>query len=106
LAAVLGKCPKGIIMLKGVNKLIIEVSNPESDFFERAIFFVKPEKSNLITRDVNRSVQNIMGKAETASKAGKLRTKPPTAKKYTLLKFAGAVGLGAVIAGVLMNLWG
>jgi hypothetical protein len=91
-------------MLKGVNKLIIEVSNPESDFFERAIFFVKPEKSELITRDVNRNVQSIMGKAETASKTGRLRTKKAASKKYTLLKFAGAMGLGAIITGVVMNL--
>ena len=91
-------------MLKGVNKLIIEVSNPESDFFERAIFFVKPEKSELVTRDMNRNVQSIMGKAETASKSGKLRTRKPASKKYALLKFAGAAGLGAVIAGIIMQL--
>lgn len=88
-------------MLKGVNKLIIEVNNPESDFFERAIFFVKPEKSDLITRDMNRNVQDIVGKAEAASKAGKIRIKP--AKKYALLKLAGAAGLGAAAAGVIMR---
>jgi hypothetical protein len=92
-------------MLKGVNKLIIEVNNPESDFFERAIFFVKPEKSDMVTRDMNKNVQDIVGKAEAASKAGKLRTKK-AAKKYALLKFAGAAGLGAMAAGVAMRLLG
>ncbi|MCL2697247.1 MAG: hypothetical protein FWE74_04095 [Oscillospiraceae bacterium] len=91
-------------MLKGVNKLIIEVSNPESDLFERAIFFVKPEKSDTVTRDLNKNVQAIVGKTEAASKAGKLRIKP--ARKYTLLKFAGAAGFGAAAAGIIMRLMG
>jgi hypothetical protein len=90
-------------MLKGVNKLIIEVSNPESDFFERAIFFVKPDKSDMITRDLNKNVQDIVGRAEAASKAGRIRAKKSGAKKYTLLKFAGAAGIGAIAAGVLMR---
>jgi hypothetical protein len=90
-------------MLKGVNKLIIEVNNPESDFFERAIFFIKPEKSDMVTRDMNKNVQDIVGRAEAASKAGKLRTKKGV-KKYALLKLAGAAGLGAAAAGIVMRL--
>ncbi|MCL2638113.1 MAG: hypothetical protein FWD48_07030 [Oscillospiraceae bacterium] len=90
-------------MLKGVNKLIIEVSNPESEVFERAIFFVKPEKSDMVTRDLNKNVQDIVGKAEAASKSGKLRTKKG-ARKYALLKFAGAAGFGAAVAGIVMRL--
>ncbi|MDR2531278.1 MAG: hypothetical protein LBC82_00325 [Oscillospiraceae bacterium] len=93
-------------MLKGVNKLIIEVSNPESDFFERAIFFVKPEKSDTATRDLNDNVRTLVGRAEAASKAGKLKTKKPRPKKHTLLKFAGAAGTGAAVTGVLMKLIG
>ncbi|MGN0654710.1 MAG: hypothetical protein ACI4KD_07325 [Oscillospiraceae bacterium] len=32
-------------MLKGVNKRVIEINNPDGEYFERAILFVKPEKS-------------------------------------------------------------
>jgi hypothetical protein len=49
---------------------------------------------------MNKNVQDIVGKAEAASKAGKIR-KP--ARKYALLKFAGAAGLGAAVAGVIMR---
>ncbi len=31
-------------MLKGVNKRVIEINNPDGEYFERAILFVKPEK--------------------------------------------------------------
>ena len=30
-------------MLKGVNRQVVEVPQPESDYFEKVIFFVKPE---------------------------------------------------------------
>lgn len=30
-------------MLKGVNRQVVEVSQPESAYFERVLFFVKPE---------------------------------------------------------------
>ncbi|MCL2078019.1 MAG: hypothetical protein FWH08_06420 [Oscillospiraceae bacterium] len=88
-------------MLKGVNKLIIEVSNPESDFFERAIFFVKPEKSNIVTKEMNRNVQDIMGKACDIEPK-----KTKNKKSRALLKFAGAAGAGAAVAGVLLKLLG
>jgi len=86
-------------MLKGVNKYIIEVSNPESEFFERAIFFVKPDKSDITTKALNESVQNII------NGAGNIRThkKAWRQKKHTLLKLAGAAGLGAVVMGIVMR---
>lgn len=33
-------------MLKGVNKQILEVTNTDNPYFERIIFFVKPEYKN------------------------------------------------------------
>ncbi len=33
-------------MLKGVNRQILEVTNTENPYFERVIFFVKPEYRN------------------------------------------------------------
>ena len=87
-------------MLKGVNKLIIEVSNPESDFFERAIFFVKPDKSNIVTSEMNDSVRDII------SKTGNIRPRKPHKKSRALLKFAGAAGLGAAVAGFIMRFLG
>lgn len=34
-------------MIKGVNKQVLEISEPQSGFFEKAIFFVKPEYSGM-----------------------------------------------------------
>lgn len=30
-------------MIKGVNKKIIEINNPESIYFEKAVFYLRPE---------------------------------------------------------------
>ena len=32
-------------MIKGVNRRVIEINNPDGEYFEKAILFVKPEKS-------------------------------------------------------------
>jgi len=85
-------------MLKGVNKLIIEVSNPESDYFERAIFFVKPDKSNAITNELNENVRGILKKADEIG-----TKKTHGYKKHALLKLAGAASLGAAAAGIIMK---
>lgn len=34
-------------MIKGVNKRIIEINNPESIYFEKAIFYLKPSVREL-----------------------------------------------------------
>lgn len=34
-------------MIKGVNKQVLEINEVENSFFEKAIFFVKPEYSGL-----------------------------------------------------------
>lgn len=34
-------------MIKGVNKQVLEVAQTENSYFEKAIFFVKPEYSGL-----------------------------------------------------------
>ena len=44
-------------MIKGVNKKIIEINNPDSIYFERAVFYLKP---NVVTlpEAVSRSEMN------------------------------------------------
>ena len=32
-------------MVKAVNKLILEINNTESEYFEKAVFYVRPEMS-------------------------------------------------------------
>lgn len=87
-------------MIKGVNKQILEMTNPESPYFERIIFFVRPEGQAAKESRLNSEAARI------ASQAGK----PPRVKGAVRRQLAGALyGLLGVGAGAalmfLMQHW-
>ena len=47
-------------MVKGVNKQSIEVNNPESIYFERAVFYLKPGVRILPTELSEREINKII----------------------------------------------
>ena len=48
-------------MVKAVNKLILEINNTESEYFEKAVFYVRPEMSgsNKLRAQAQLSLGNI-----------------------------------------------
>lgn len=86
-------------MIKGVNKQILEVTNPESPYFEKIIFFVKPESQKL-------PEQSLKQEAEKISKSAK---RPPKQKKTikqiasTLLYICLGIGAGTALTFLLNN---
>ena len=48
-------------MLRGTNKSIIELSETENRYFERALLFVKPEFVNLSPERLNREAKKMLG---------------------------------------------
>ena len=50
-------------MLKGVNHQIIEVTKPSCEYFERVIFFVKPEFSSVSEGTLRERASTIAGEA-------------------------------------------
>jgi len=82
-------------MIKGVNKLIVDVANPDSEFFERAIFFVKPQMKDTPTSQLNKSADALI------FNTGKAKKKTPV---FTGVALAGAAGVGAAIAAILLML--
>lgn len=47
-------------MLKGVNKRIIEINNPQSLYFEKAIFYLRPEVRELPAEIAQREVEKYI----------------------------------------------
>lgn len=88
-----------IFMIKGVNKQILEVTNPESPYFEKIIFFVKPQSQKL-------SEQSLKKEAEKISKNAK---RPPRQKRTvkqiasTLLYIGLGVGAGTALTFLVNN---
>ena len=58
-------------MIKGINKQILEVTNTESPYFEKIIFFVRPTSANVSENELKDEAQKIALKAK----------KPPREKK-------------------------
>lgn len=80
-------------MIKGVNHQVVEVTKPTCEYFERVIFFVKPEFSQVSEGTLRERAGKI---------AGETGTPPPTKLKRNrlvmLAKLAGAALLGAAVA--------
>lgn len=47
-------------MVKGVNKKIIEVNNPDSIYFEKAVFYLKPEVRTLPDEIIRREIDKYI----------------------------------------------
>lgn len=51
-------------MIKGVNKKIIEINNPESPYFDKVILYIKPNReihsSNELTYEVDKYLKSII----------------------------------------------
>ena len=71
-------------MLKGVNRQVVEVPQPESDYFEKVIFFVKPEYFGM----------GEAGIREKAASVLKNTIKPPrNQNERAVLRFSAALRL-------------
>ena len=82
-------------MLKGVNKQVLEIAETENGFFEKAIFFVKPEYSGLSEGRLRESARREMENAG----------KPPLSRVTNSKKIKLAVALGITFfAGLVSGL--
>ena len=46
-------------MIKGVNHQVVEVNRPGCEYFERVLFFVKPEYASLNEKKINEKANTI-----------------------------------------------
>ncbi len=90
------------LMLKGVNKQIIEITDTENLYIQKAILFVNPEKQtydrDFLLCQGKKYVKDI--KSEQAPPP-----KPEKAKKLlpTLIKLSAGAALGATAASLLIR---
>lgn len=56
-------------MIKGVNKQILEVTNTENPYFERIIFFVKPEYKNTDRKMLQKEAETLASISQKPPKA-------------------------------------
>lgn len=83
-------------MIKGVNKQVLEINETQNSFFEKAIFFVKPEYSGMAEGRLR----------ESAKKELEDSCCPPAQKRFRAIKVKSALGYAlcfivGIVVGVL-----
>lgn len=85
-------------MIQGVNHQIVEITRPSCEYFERVIFFIKPEFSSVSEGTLRERASSIAGKAGSP---------PPSKVKADRLsqigKLAVATLTGAAIAVIVTH---
>ncbi len=81
-------------MLKGVNHQVVEVTKPSCEYFERVIFFVKPEFSAVSEGTLRERASTIAGDAGAPPPS---KVKKSRALQVTRLICAAIVGAAVTI---------
>lgn len=84
-------------MIKGVNRQVLEVTNTENPYFERIIFFVKPEYSNTDRVKLKKEAELL---AQTSSKPPKVR-RSKREIRYLIIQSGLCLGAGVAITFLL-----
>lgn len=87
-------------MLKGINKQVVEVTRPDSTYFEKVIFFVKPEYASLSEERIKSKAEMYVNNSEKPPEKRKVKNRK--AYLVTFLKFALASLSGAVAGGAFI----
>lgn len=87
-------------MIKGVNRQVVEVSETDCDYFERILFFVKPEYASVSEGKIRERAGIIAGSTDKAPPTKIKRNKLTEILKFSLTALAG-VFAGLVISYLL-----
>lgn len=86
-------------MLKGTNKQILEVTNTNSPYFEKIIFFVRPEGQSLSENQLKLEAENISKKMK---KPPRQKKSPKQIMQSIAYSFLG-IGAGIALTFILNN---
>lgn len=86
-------------MVKGVNKTVIEVNNTGSLLFEKIVFYVTPEYSNLSAKQLRKAAGDFSFGFQKNMPRASLRKRYK--KRKIILVSAAVLLIGSVLAAVL-----
>ena len=86
-------------MIKGINRQVVEVRETGSDYFERILFFVKPEYASVSEGKIRERAGLIAGRGE----------KPPVSRQKKeglrqIIRLAASAFAGFLAGILLMNI--
>lgn len=92
-------------MIKGVNRQVLEVASPESPYFERVLFFVKPEYAN-VGENRLRAEANRLSQTKSAPPAERKVGAVSRWERYkTMIRMTAAASVGAAVTALAVYMW-
>ncbi len=88
------------MMIKGVNKQVLEINETQNGYFEKAIFFVKPEYCGMSEGKLRESAKK---EVESAGKPPKRKAHLHSDKVKIFLALTGTLAVGILI-GVISSM--
>lgn len=88
-------------MIKGVNRQVVEVQETDCAYFERILFFVKPEYASVSEGKIRERASLIANRTQNAPPTKRQRRLAARCLQYGAAFLAG--GLAAVLLGALLR---
>ncbi len=88
-------------MIKGVNHQVVEVNKPACEYFEKVLFFVKPEYASVSNIKINEKANSIA--VNTGSPP---RTRKGRKRVYSVFSPLVWAGIGAAVSAVIIKCFG
>lgn len=80
-------------MIKGVNRQVLEIHDTGNDYFEKALFFVKPEYSTINERKLHEQALQSLKSPATVPKTRQKKLKSIFFRIFSMLAAAGTGAL-------------
>ena len=84
-------------MIRGINRQVVEVKETGSEYFEKIMFFVKPEYASVNEGKIRERASLIAGNLENQPPATKLKKD----RKTEIIKIVGGIALGFALGFIL-----
>lgn len=82
--------------MRGVNKLVVEINNPESEYFEKAILFLRADKIDAPQSEIGENADRLLSAVVNGRKRNW--------SAAIVMALIGAVGIGMITVGIFMLL--
>lgn len=87
-------------MVKGVNRQVLEIHETGCEYFEKALFFVRPEYSGEKESKLKGSALKSIRNSATLPKTRKQKIK---SRAFFLVEMMASAGIGAVITAIFIR---
>ncbi len=93
------KTLKEYMMIKGVNKKVLEINNPQSLYFEKAVLYIKPNMTNVSYKLMRAEAQEMLKKVSPQKRKYDLLCKSVPLISAFIMGFGGALVAYLILFG-------